>query len=113
MSWLETENHSSNPTHKAGVEVNKAITKLLDDALNHQLAPTEPQPGISLATAHGGVQECGEGNTGEISRQPISCLNPEPADNDPVNDIVFDSSENFLKWLDELGVEATVPELPL
>lgn len=112
VSWLETENHPYNPTHKANVEVNKAITKLLDDTLNYQPIPAEPLGVVDPNTAHG-VQRHGEDNAGGISQQPIGYLQPDPAGNDPVNDIVFDSSENFLKWLDELGVDATVPELPL
>lgn len=112
VSWLETENASSNATHKAGMDVNKAIAKLLDDALNYQPAQTEPQAGISLTATHDGEHGL-EGNAGGMPRQPINCLQPDPVCNDPVNDIVFDSSENFLKWLDELGVDANVPELPI
>ena len=114
VSWFENESHSTNPTHKAGVEINKAITKLLDDTLNHQATSTQHREGavdVNTAQEVQGHQEySATGNTHQLAG---SYLHGEAVGNESVNDIVFDSSENFLRWLDEFGVDTTVPDLPL
>lgn len=111
------------------MEVSKAINKLLDDTLNYQpgtcqrrigaqqgvtelIVPSEiPQTTTASATP-GGDADTAAKNTKPYDLG-VPMLHPEPFGNDLTNGISTGTGESFLTWLDELGMDISIPEFLL
>ncbi|KAF3482529.1 uncharacterized protein GIQ15_05288 [Arthroderma uncinatum] len=120
VSWFECTDLSLNVTHNACVEVSKAINKLLDDTLNYQPGTSRRRIGGNETVAAHAVSSEGPrvdadaivGNTKpyDVGAQT---LHPEPFGNDLTNGISIGTGESFLSWLDELGMDTSIPEFLL
>ncbi|RAQ57303.1 fungal specific transcription factor [Aspergillus flavus] len=108
VSWFESANPPNNSTHQACVEVTKAMIKLLDDTLDYpsrgQMADG-PQPGTGNRPAPNNSDR-----VGDSSHLIGMSLNAHEQDETIPNVDTLETSEDFLNWLDELGLDTSVPE---
>ncbi|OGM40976.1 fungal specific transcription factor [Aspergillus bombycis] len=107
-SWFESASPPTSYTHQACVEVTQVIIKLLDDTLDYppsgQMAHG-PQPGTgSRPTPSSGDR------VRESSHSIGVSLNVYEQSETLPNVDTLETSEDFLNWLDELGLETSVPE---
>ncbi|KAB8224187.1 hypothetical protein BDV33DRAFT_188456 [Aspergillus novoparasiticus] len=98
VSWLGSADPSISHTHRTCVDINKAITKLLDDTLNYRPSPRSAEHIPDPAQGHGSIEE----SSSEMPWANVEDL-PDLA--------TFGTSADFLSWLDDLGFETTLPEL--
>lgn len=128
VSWFECTDLPVNATHNTCVEVSKAINKLLDDTLNYQpgacqrrigarqevteLAVPSEIPRTTTSATPGGDADTAVKNTKPYDLG-APMLQPEPFGNDLTNGISIGTGESFLTWLDELGMDTSIPEFLL
>ncbi|EIT83012.1 hypothetical protein AO1008_10481 [Aspergillus oryzae 100-8] len=90
VSWLGSADPSISHTHRTCVDINKAITKLLDDTLNYRPSPRSAEQIPDRTQGHGSIEE---------------------SSSDLPDLATFGTSADFLSWLDDLGFGSTLPEL--
>ncbi|KNG82297.1 hypothetical protein ANOM_008700 [Aspergillus nomiae NRRL 13137] len=107
-SWFESANPPTSYTHQACVEVTKAIIKLLDDTLDYPSGGQRvdgPQPGTGNRPGP---------NSGDQVRDNSHSIggsfNTHGQSETIPNVDTLETSEDFLNWLDELGLDTSVPE---
>ncbi|KAE8375021.1 hypothetical protein BDV26DRAFT_25387 [Aspergillus bertholletiae] len=100
VSWLGCTDPSISHTHRICVDINKAITKLLDDTLNYRPSRRPAKQIISPLQGHRPFEENSSGSV--MSWTNVDDL-PDLA--------TFGTSADFLSWLDDLGFETTLPEI--
>ncbi|RAQ48253.1 hypothetical protein AFGD_004282 [Aspergillus flavus] len=98
VSWLGSADPSISHTHRTCVDINKAITKLLDDTLNYRPSPRSAEQIPDRTQGHGSIEE---------SSSVLPWANVE----DLPDLATFGTSADFLSWLDDLGFGSTLPEL--
>ncbi|EGD87653.1 hypothetical protein H112_04119 [Trichophyton rubrum D6] len=128
VSWFECTDLPVNATHNTCVEVSKAINKLLDDTLNYQPGTCQrrigAQQGVTELAVPSEIPQSttsatpGEdADTAAKNTKPydlgVPMLHPEPFGNDLTNGISIGTGESFLTWLDELGMDTSIPEFLL
>ncbi|KAK2873915.1 hypothetical protein FQN49_002006, partial [Arthroderma sp. PD_2] len=123
VSWFECTDLSLNITHNTCVEVSKAINKLLDDTLNYQPCVGRRRmggrEGDTEHPEHTAPSESPRVDTESTAKNTkpydmgAPMLHPEPFGNDLTNGISIGTGESFLSWLDELGMDTSIPEFLL
>lgn len=109
VSWLGSADPSISHTHRMCVELNKGITKLLDDTLNYLPSSCSNRSEEQMLDLdHGG------GSTEERSCDAVFPWENTQQDILDLPDLsTFGSSTEFLSWFDDLGFETSLPELLL
>ncbi|PGH14178.1 hypothetical protein AJ80_06047 [Polytolypa hystricis UAMH7299] len=117
ISWFESDDIPG-AAYKECVPISKVISKLLDDTLNHQHKSSSGKLDENAET--NGRQPAQDGRdlaAGHIQYATSSQMEYPTAtvanNGHPLGEFTFDTSENFLSWLDELGMDAGVPDLLL
>ncbi|KAE8131229.1 hypothetical protein BDV38DRAFT_288897 [Aspergillus pseudotamarii] len=108
VSWFESANPLTSETHKACVEVTKAMVKLLDDTLDYPSGAqttdgSQPSTGNQPASNHGDRIRDSSHSIG------VSLNAYDQGETIPTVDDL-ETSEDFLNWLDELGLDTSMPE---
>ncbi|KAB8258839.1 hypothetical protein BDV32DRAFT_150929 [Aspergillus pseudonomiae] len=107
-SWFESANPPTSYTHQACVEVTKAIIKLLDDTLDY------PSGGQTVDGPQPDTGNRPGPNSGDQVRDSshsiIGSINTHGQSEAIPNVDTLETSEDFLNWLDELGLDTSVPE---
>ncbi|KAF4151946.1 hypothetical protein CNMCM6069_002801 [Aspergillus lentulus] len=102
VSWFESASPPTNVTHQACVEVTKVIIKLLNDTLDYP----------SAAQMTDGPQNGTDNHPMPTTLHSIEMsLNSYEQCGTTPNVDALETSEDFLNWLDELGLDTGVPEL--
>ncbi|KAF7157768.1 hypothetical protein CNMCM6106_003751 [Aspergillus hiratsukae] len=107
VSWFESAKPPSDVTHQACVEVTKVIIKMLNDTLDcpsgWQMVD-RPQPGTGTLSALNGGDRVWDTNSIGVP------LNAYEQNGTTPNVDALETSEDFLNWLNELGLDTSVPE---
>ncbi|GIJ88175.1 hypothetical protein Asppvi_007093 [Aspergillus pseudoviridinutans] len=108
VSWFESGNQPSSAAHQACVDVTKVITRLLNDTLDY------PSGGQMAAGAQHGTGNRPAPNSDDRGRDSSHLigvsLNAYEQSGTSPNVDALETSEDFLNWLDELGLDTSVPE---
>jgi hypothetical protein len=101
VSWFESASPPTNVTHQACVEVTKVIIKLLNDTLDY---PSAAQMGNGPQTGTGNHPMPNSSHSIEMA------LNVYEQSGTTPNMEELETSEDFLNWLDESGLDTSVPQ---
>ncbi|KAL5361377.1 putative fungal-specific transcription factor [Aspergillus floccosus] len=108
ISWFEISNSPTSHTHQACVEVTKVLTKLLNDTLDYpsggQLAngPLRASGNSLAPTSDDRVRDSSHSIGMPLKAYEQGGIIP--------NVDALETSEDFLNWLDEFGLDTSVPE---
>ncbi|KAF5856992.1 hypothetical protein ETB97_006448 [Aspergillus alliaceus] len=108
-SWFESATLPASDTHQACVEVTKVMIRLLNSTLDYpsggQIGDGS-QPGIGICPAPNSSERAGD-SSNAIGESLDAYEQRETAQNMDA----LETSEDFLKWLDELGLDTSIPEI--
>ncbi|KAE8371329.1 putative fungal-specific transcription factor [Aspergillus bertholletiae] len=107
VSWFETASPLTSGTHQACVGVTKVMIRLLDDTLDY---PPDGSMGEGPQLDPGNRPAASSERVRDHSHTIGVSLNAYEQNDTIPNVDSLETSEDFLNWLDELGLETSVPE---